>query len=256
MPHCRCRGALVAALLALRAAAAGGARPPVVATRSVSHICRASAPPGSTGQSDEYGPRRAVGSVDIDGRGVQHDLPSFGPFLFLEDALLPRGKMPPFGKHPHAGLLSLTLLLRGDCVKPWDNIRGASAILRPGGMYAVDSATGIVHSEDRVIHNADDTGTATHALFIWLDPGIFIREHLPPRLAAARVFLPSEIPEVKEQGGMKVRVLLGRYLYRTSPFGHVHRFVFPACLYAGMMEGGLVGSCSWESPRSADGDDG
>jgi len=35
----------------------------------------------------------------------------------LEDALLPRGKMPPFNRHPHAGLLSLTLLLRGDCVK-------------------------------------------------------------------------------------------------------------------------------------------
>jgi hypothetical protein len=55
--------------------------------------------------------------VDIDGRGVQHELGSFGPFIFLEDALLPRGKMPPFNRHPHAGLLSLTLLLRGDCVK-------------------------------------------------------------------------------------------------------------------------------------------
>jgi hypothetical protein len=89
----------------------------LVAARSVARVVRAAAPPGSKGQSEEFGPRRALGSVDIDGRGVQHELGSFGPFVFLEDALLPRGKMPPFNRHPHAGLLSLTLLLRGDCVK-------------------------------------------------------------------------------------------------------------------------------------------
>lgn len=242
----RGRRALVIIVLSLQLnkCATGGVAQQAVVSRSVSHICRASAPPGSNGQSDEYGPRRAVGSVDIDGRGVQHDLPSFGPFLFLEDALLPRGKMPPFGKHPHAGLLSLTLLLRGDCVRPWDNIRGESATLRPGGMYVVDSAAGIVHSEDLVVHNPEDTGTATHALFIWLDPGIFIREHLPPRLAVSRVFLPTEIPEVKEQGGMEVRVLLGRYLHRTSPFSHIHRFVLPACLHVGK-----TGGSSWQMWR-------
>jgi redox-sensitive bicupin YhaK (pirin superfamily) len=231
MPPAPCRPlALPAVLVVFWAALVEGAPRALLASRSVTHICRASAPPGSSGQSDEYGPRRALGSVDIDGRGVQHGLPSFGPFLFLEDALLPRGKMPPFGKHPHAGLLSLTLLLRGDCVRPWDNIRGDSALLRPGGMYVVDSATGIVHSEDRVVRNPGDTGTATHALFIWLDPGIFIREHLAPRLASSRVYLPTEIPEVREQGGMHVRVLLGRYLGRTAPSGHVHRLVLRVVL--------------------------
>ena len=43
--------------------------------------------------------------------------------------------------------------MRGDYVQPWDNIRGHSAVLRPGGMYVVDSAGGIVHSEDAVVLN-------------------------------------------------------------------------------------------------------
>jgi len=213
---------LLLVCMAKHAAAASGPRQ--VVARGISSVCRASAPPGSSGRSDEFGPRRAVGSVDIDGRGVQHELPSFGPFLFLEDALLPRGKMPPFGKHPHAGLLSLTLLLRGDHVKPWDNIWGESLTLRPGGMYVVDSGTGIVHSEDLVVTNPKDTAKATHAIFMWLDPGIFVRRHAPT-VASAHVYLPAQLPEVKEQGGMTVRVLLGHYLGRTSPFGHLHRSV-------------------------------
>jgi redox-sensitive bicupin YhaK (pirin superfamily) len=195
-----------------------------LAMRGISRVCRAAAPPGSSGKSDEFGPRRALGSVDIDGRGVQHELSSFGPFVFVEDALLPRGNMPPFGKHPHAGLLSITLLLRGDYVKPWDNIRGHSATLRPRGMYVVNSGSGIVHSEDNVEHNAHDTGSATHAIFIWLDPGI-MRADYPDIVASARVFLPTEIPVVEEQGAMTIRVLLGAYrggnVARTSPFGHL-----------------------------------
>ena len=198
-------------------------RPALLPAREVSRVVPASAPPGSSGRSDEFGPRRAVGSKDVDGRGVQHELPSFGPFLFLEDALLPRGSMPPFGKHPHAGLLSLTLLLRGDCVQPWDNIHGECATLHPGGMYVVDSAAGVVHSEDRVIANPDDSGAATHAIFLWLDPGIFLER--PSTLATSDVFLPAEIPAVTEQGGLTVRVLLGRYLGRTSAFGHLHRYL-------------------------------
>jgi hypothetical protein len=202
---------------------AGSRRQKLLPARGISRVYQASAPPGSGGRSDEFGPRRAVGSKDIDGRGVQHELPSFGPFLFLEDALLPRGTMPPFGKHPHAGLLCLTLLLRGDCVTPWDNIYGKSATLRPGGLYVVDSAAGVVHSEEHVVPNPRDDGTATHVIFVWLDPGIFIRED-PLPLPTCRVYLPREIPEVHEQGGLTVRVLLGSYLDRTSPFGHLSRW--------------------------------
>ena len=91
------------------AAGEGGRR---LAMRGISRVCRAAAPPGSSGLSEEFGPRRALGSVDIDGRGVQHELSSFGPFVLLEDALLPRGKMPPFGKHPHAGTKVLAFLVQ------------------------------------------------------------------------------------------------------------------------------------------------
>jgi len=205
------------------ACASAGTGSKFVAARCVARVVRAAAPPGSKGQSDEFGPRRALGSVDIDGRGVQHELGSFGPFVFLEDALQPRGKMPPFNKHPHAGLLSLTLLLRGDYVQPWDNICGESATLYPDGIYVVDSASGIVHSEDKVVRNPADTSPATHAIFMWLDPGVFIRDERS-LLASARVFLPAQIPAVKEQGGMTVRVLLGRYLEYTSPAGQLHRW--------------------------------
>ena len=90
-------------------------------------------------------------------------------------------------------------------------------------MYVVDSAAGVVHSEDRVIANPDDSGAATHAIFLWLDPGIFLER--PSTLATSDVFLPAEIPAVTEQGGLTVRVLLGRYLGRTSAFGHLHRYL-------------------------------
>jgi hypothetical protein len=52
--------------------------------------------------------------------------------------------------------------MRGDYVQPWDNIRGHSAVLRPGGMYVVDSAGGIVHSEDAVVLNTYMTCVNTH----------------------------------------------------------------------------------------------
>jgi len=43
-------------------------------------------------------------------QGVVHAISSIGPFLFLEEAM---GRPPPFGAHPHAGLYSLTIPLRG-----------------------------------------------------------------------------------------------------------------------------------------------
>jgi hypothetical protein len=74
------------------------------------------------------------------GQGVIHAVSSLEPFLFLEEAM---GRPPPFGKHPHAGLCSVTVPLCGDALKAWDNVHGELPLVEPGGLYALNTARGV-----------------------------------------------------------------------------------------------------------------
>ena len=80
------------------------------------------------------------------------------------------GKMPPLGKHPHAGLCTATILLQGDSIKYWDNIRDIEETAKSGGVVCLHSAGGIVHSEE-AHHEDKDESSFTHILYVWFDPG-------------------------------------------------------------------------------------
>eukprot|EP00288_Rhodomonas_lens_P009033 CAMPEP_0177729612 /NCGR_PEP_ID=MMETSP0484_2-20121128/21532_1 /TAXON_ID=354590 /ORGANISM="Rhodomonas lens, Strain RHODO" /LENGTH=341 /DNA_ID=CAMNT_0019242513 /DNA_START=92 /DNA_END=1114 /DNA_ORIENTATION=- len=201
----------VACILLVLAVAEGGRLQRVL--REVTKVYRAAAPPPEAGGESSWGPRRAIGGSDINGDGVPHAFQHCHPFLFLEDALLPRGQMPPFGKHPHAGLCSVTILFRGDHLKPWDSMNGDCPVVESGGMYVLHSGTGIVHAEEEVLHNAADASEYTHACFLWFDPGI---SHPMPRMAHTQILQHRNIPEVIQEGGMRIRVLLGEYRHKIS----------------------------------------
>ena len=59
--------------------------------RTVEHIYKATAPTTLNSGTSTYGPRRVIGSQDIDGKGTKHDFESCDPFLYFDDSLLPRG---------------------------------------------------------------------------------------------------------------------------------------------------------------------
>ena len=60
--------------------------------RSVERVFKATAPASSSGTSI-YGPRRVIGSQDIEGKGTKHDFEVCDPFIFFDDSLLPRGML-------------------------------------------------------------------------------------------------------------------------------------------------------------------
>ena len=82
--------------------------------------------------STRFGPpkedwlRRVIGTLDIDGNGTKHPVErQTDPFIFLDEATLPQGIKPPFGKHPHTGLFACTIQLSKIFHSMlWDNQRG------------------------------------------------------------------------------------------------------------------------------------
>ena len=92
--------------------------------------------------------------VDIDGNGTKFDLPdgrgfeSAGPFIVCDLVSLPsaQGFKAPFCAHPHSGAAICSILMEGKPFRAWDNLRGAEKeMLRPGGIYLLDSGYGGVH---------------------------------------------------------------------------------------------------------------
>ena len=63
--------------------------------RSVEKVYKATAPATVNSGNSIYGPRRVIGSQDIEGKGTKHDFEICDPFLYFDDSLLPRGQSLP-----------------------------------------------------------------------------------------------------------------------------------------------------------------
>ena len=90
-----------------------------------------------------------VGARDIYGRGSHFpEVTHADPFIlvhFVETAMRIK---PPFCAHPHMGTEVATVLLRGEEVWPWDNLKGFEKTkLHAGGIYLCSTGRGIVHDE-------------------------------------------------------------------------------------------------------------
>lgn len=90
---------------------------------------------------------RVVGTVDVHGKGTLHPLHDVDPFVLTDYAELKGKGLPPFGMHPHYGVIACSILIEGE-YQDSDNL-GASppGNLLPGGVYAASSGKGVCHDE-------------------------------------------------------------------------------------------------------------
>ena len=194
------------------------------ATRVVVHSSTRFGPPGTDFL------RRVIGTQDIRGKGTLHSLErEVDPFIFLDEAELPPGKKPPFGRHPHTGLVACTIpFSKAFASMLWDNHRGVYGPLYSGGLFQISAGKGVLHDEgadvdpellrerfgDALLEAEKDS--PMHAVQLWFNPGIGQgREEAP---SEALILDPAEIPQVSGvEGCIDARVLLGEFGGARSP---------------------------------------
>ena len=170
-----------------------------------------------------------VGAKDIRGRGSHFsEVPHADPFIlvhFVETAMRIK---PPFCAHPHLGTEVASLLLRGEEVWPWDNLKGFEETkLHAGGVYLCSTGRGLVHDESesppfpdrRVMRAAFDAeleggnepcapgDTRSQFVQCWWNAGYIYETPLPE--CTTQLVAPENIPLCVIPGGMAVRVLIG-----------------------------------------------
>eukprot|EP00095_Tigriopus_kingsejongensis_P000373 maker-scaffold319_size207808-snap-gene-1.17 protein:Tk00373 transcript:maker-scaffold319_size207808-snap-gene-1.17-mRNA-1 annotation:"predicted protein" len=91
---------------------------------------------------------RLIGSLDFKGQGTKHPLAELDPFILCDDSGSIQGKgKPPFGLHPHYGLIAVSTILEGAFADE-DNLNGLSSDFNEaGGVYAVSAGQGVCHAE-------------------------------------------------------------------------------------------------------------
>jgi redox-sensitive bicupin YhaK (pirin superfamily) len=102
---------------------------------------------------------RLVGSTDAHGGGTDFAIPDLGPFILIEDA---RGivgpDQPPFGEHPHAGLVVASYVAEGGPWRSRANAEGYEDVSFGAGDVVITCAgRGIRHDERTV-------GAGDHAM--------------------------------------------------------------------------------------------
>ena len=191
--------------------------------------------------------RRAIGTTDIDGKGTKHPVErQADPFVILDEAVLPPNTKPPFGAHPHAGLVAVTIPFNPSFAGLlWDNISELNGEKEYGplwsnGLFQIKAGRGVVHDEGRdvdkevilsrvpqsVIDRDVEKNVGIHLLQLWFNPGIggsahnMVDHELEP---AEKVLLDSsEIPEVmiksiNDESAIRARVLMGEFDGKKSP---------------------------------------
>ena len=91
---------------------------------------------------------RLVGAQDFKGQGTKHELPGLDPVVLCDytGTISGAGK-PPFGLHPHYGMIAVTTVLEG-CFMDRDNINPPDGHLNEaGGIYVVSAGRGVCHEE-------------------------------------------------------------------------------------------------------------
>ena len=173
--------------------------------RSISKVIQAT--PISTSQSS-MNLSRVIGTVDIDGQGTKHAIADIDPFIFLDDATIQGELNSSFKKHPHTGLAAVTYLLEGTA-HAWDNIHGATPDLNhAGGVYCVDSGSGIVHGEAPI-----EGVRKVRLLQMWFNPGL---DQLPLPKASYQLFQPDQLPIYQDEQ-LWAKVIIGTAFDLGSP---------------------------------------
>lgn len=158
--------------------------------------------------SDDRQLFRVIGSVDINGKGLAHEIVDIDPVILLDEGWMRTSLGSLFNPHPHMGLVAVTYILQG-AIQPSDNINGTSSLLNEvGGVYYINAGRGIVHNE-----SAHGSFPELHLLQLWINPGIY--DELPP--AYSKLIAPGHLPNVILADGVSLRIILGSMGAHHSP---------------------------------------
>ena len=148
---------------------------------------------------------RLVGSLDFKGQGTKHELAGLDPVVLCDytGTMSGAGK-PPFGLHPHYGMIAVTTVLEG-CFMDRDNINPPDGHLNEaGGIYTVSAGRGGCHEE-----KTEGNHEAIQTIFKIPED----KKDLLPELVKVR---SGDLPML-EVGGGSVKVLIGRMGQLESP---------------------------------------
>ncbi len=142
--------------------------------RSISRVVPAKSTFGGMG-------RRFVGSTDLMGQGTEFPIADIGPYIMVEEG---RGIVgpgnPPIGLHPHAGLIAISYVPRGDRWTSLSNLPGSEEVnFAAGDVLLTRIGRGGIHCEE-------SAGEGEHELF-----------QLVLRLPASHREVPSQITVVR-----------------------------------------------------------
>mmetsp|Transcript_3348 Transcript_3348/g.6112 ORF Transcript_3348/g.6112 Transcript_3348/m.6112 type:complete len:321 (+) Transcript_3348:64-1026(+) len=135
---------------------------------------------------------RLVGTLDIDGKGTDHPLDQCDPFILLDQAVIPKSDLPPFGAHPHRGHSVVTVLLQGK-MKSWDSFGAGGlegTVIKGPASYWVDAGSGVFHDETTIVDDPDDPLQHINLFQLWV--GVKEEDRLKPAALQYDINLPVE----------------------------------------------------------------
>ena len=162
-----------------------------------------------------YIEKALAGRPTVEGAGVNlsrvfgyHEVPSFDPFLMLDDfgSTDPEDYLAGFPWHPHRGIETVTYLIHGS-VRHEDSL-GNGGEIRDGQIQWMTAGSGIIHQE--MPQRQKDF---LRGLQLWVN---LPAQHkmMGPRYQDIRA---GDIPEVRERSGASVKVLAGTYEKARGP---------------------------------------
>jgi redox-sensitive bicupin YhaK (pirin superfamily) len=122
------------------------------------------------------------------------------PFVFLDHAEVAPRPEPLFGIHPHSGIATLTVVLRGGMV--YEDTTGKKGSVPTGGLEWMKAGNGVWHD------GGPTPGDPLRAFQLWVA--------LPPSEESAPPESQYISPDAVQEDG-PVRVILGRYGRSRSP---------------------------------------
>ena len=142
--------------------------------------------------------QRLIGTVDIDGAGVDHVLDQVDPFMLLDYGTIPKNEMPPFGMHPHRGHSVVTVLLKGS-MKSVDSYTVKDAYITGPASYWVDANSGVFHDEVSIIKDESDPDQHVTLYQLWIS----IKEE--DRLQQPKVQYDTDLPLLDIHGSQNIK---------------------------------------------------
>jgi len=151
---------------------------------------------------------RLVGGLDMKGKGTNHPVLEVDPVVLCDSATIQGKHLPPFGYHPHFGLIAVTTVVEGAFLDG-DNLNGMSSETNDAGdVYVVSAGKGVCHEEKTAI---DGQHIAIQTIF--KIPKDKLEEFPVPELIKVK---EADIPVLKLEGG-QVRINVGTLNNVQSP---------------------------------------